>query len=798
MTSSTHDFASLGRKIAEIPVHINYDIIRLFSEGLYRSPSKAIEELVSNCYDAGANHVHILLPETPDDPGRDQPLWVIDDGAGLDEQGFHVLWRIAESPKTSSDSLNGRSPIGQFGIGKLAAYVLAWQLTHVSRSKDRLLLTTMDFRRVTGRQTNAKPIPISLREIDEPTARRHLKSIKNADPEMWNRMFGAKHQRVTSWTAAGLSDFKDLYSKLKIGRLRWVLSTGLPLYSDFKIWLNSQSITASKQGLPVLHSQQVDESVPGIGPVSGRATIFKKPLTTGKSRHVGRSHGFFVRVRGRVINLDDPLFGIPQPNHAAWSRFSMEVKADGLQQHLLSSREGVRDSSVVGDVRKILQGCFNSCRQRFDDWTRKQNDNIELESLMQPPTRVVEPLLHSVRSALESDRESFYVNSVRDVAPVDKTKWLRDFNESISREMFRDVVTKEFGPHAPAVRYDPSNHTLFINLEHPFVDKLSNGGKKRIPAKLFASAELLLEGQLHDYGVDGSSVADFLWNRDRMLRFIAGDHPPTAATVLRHLEIANHDHHALEVATGAAFRILGFEYDKRGGHTHGPDGVLYARLGRHDKPEDYTLVYDTKQTAGPSVPANRLDVAKLELFRNQENADYGFFVADKYMGEEKEDGRVNQLMADSRYSKVSMIKIDHLKRLVGLHYQYGLTLTEIRKLFENARSVIEMSKAIDSLAQDVSEDAEVPVGTILRELEKWKNDPGAKPNILVVRANNPEMKKFDGRRLVSRMEAVEKIIGTRWIEVERSGEVKLHSTCDDILDELERNITELDRISGDE
>lgn len=56
------DLAAAGRELEQLAVRINYDIIRLFSEGLYRSPHKAVEELVSNGYDAGAERVRVLLP----------------------------------------------------------------------------------------------------------------------------------------------------------------------------------------------------------------------------------------------------------------------------------------------------------------------------------------------------------------------------------------------------------------------------------------------------------------------------------------------------------------------------------------------------------------------------------------------------------------------------------------------------------------------------------------------------------------------------------------------------------------
>ena len=270
MSTQTFQFENLGQVVEEIPVHISYEIIHLFSEGLYKSPHKAIEELVTNSYDANAERVHILLPEADQNGVNSSlPLWVIDDGHGMDVEGFRQLWRIAESNKANMAAQNGRSVIGQFGIGKLASYVLAWNLTHVSRVNDRFLLTSMNFHNVTGqRLTDAEPISVSLREVTEETAKDHLAGIEERDKVAWDFMFGSDSQSA-SWTAAALSDFKDLYRRLQTGTLRWVLSTGLPLHTDFQMWLNGVKLTSSKETLKPLKTVQVDKTVPGIGPIKG-------------------------------------------------------------------------------------------------------------------------------------------------------------------------------------------------------------------------------------------------------------------------------------------------------------------------------------------------------------------------------------------------------------------------------------------------------------------------------------------------------------------------------------------------
>src|SRR2546425_5828005 len=112
-----------GKEISSIDVRISYRIIQLFSEGLYASPNKAVEELVSNAFDAGATNVHVVL--SPDLLGDDSTIGVIDDGAGMDEQGLRDLWLIGVSNKRRPDIVppRGRKQIGKFGIGKLATYV---------------------------------------------------------------------------------------------------------------------------------------------------------------------------------------------------------------------------------------------------------------------------------------------------------------------------------------------------------------------------------------------------------------------------------------------------------------------------------------------------------------------------------------------------------------------------------------------------------------------------------------------------------------------------------------------------
>src|SRR5436190_9987935 len=143
-------FATIGTQADIIQVRLSYRIIELFSEGLYASPNKAIEELVANSFDAGAQRVQVLPSASLHD--QNATIAVIDDGEGMGMDGLKQHWLIGVSNKRKLGKLpRGRQQIGQFGIGKLATYVLADRLSHVSKFEGKYYATSMDYRSIDQR-----------------------------------------------------------------------------------------------------------------------------------------------------------------------------------------------------------------------------------------------------------------------------------------------------------------------------------------------------------------------------------------------------------------------------------------------------------------------------------------------------------------------------------------------------------------------------------------------------------------------------------------------------------------------
>ena len=161
-----------GEPVGEVTVSIGPKFLHLFSEQLYTSPNKAFEELISNSWDAGAGVVYIGIPA--DLASASTVLWVLDDGVSMDVESMRLLWAVGDDHKAREgwEASRGREQIGKFGIGKLATYVLANQLTYICKAPDGVVrAVSVDYRDILERgeeqELHVDPLPLSVRELDE-------------------------------------------------------------------------------------------------------------------------------------------------------------------------------------------------------------------------------------------------------------------------------------------------------------------------------------------------------------------------------------------------------------------------------------------------------------------------------------------------------------------------------------------------------------------------------------------------------------------------------------------------------
>ena len=250
MTKTGLDIAKVGTPKSVIDVTISYRIIELFSEGLYKSPHKAIEELVTNAFDAGATATEVVVPQNLAD--NDAIIAVIDNGTGMDEKGLEAHWQIGVSEKRneSFQKPKNRAQIGKFGIGKLATFVLAYEFTHITKVGKKYFAVTMDYRRIPHGENgglHAKDtVKLPLRELSEIEAKEVIQPIIDESKESSKKIKLFGKGAAETWTVAILSNLKDMAKEIKLGRLKWVLETAMPLRDDFTLFLNGNLVKPSK------------------------------------------------------------------------------------------------------------------------------------------------------------------------------------------------------------------------------------------------------------------------------------------------------------------------------------------------------------------------------------------------------------------------------------------------------------------------------------------------------------------------------------------------------------------------
>jgi len=732
-------FAKVGTQTENIEVRLSYKIIELFSANMYASPNKAIEELVANSFDAGALRVQVLM--SPNLHEQDATIVVIDDGEGMDASALKQHWLIGISNKRQLAVLpRGRQQIGQFGIGKLATYLLAERLTHVSKRNGRYYSASMDFgsidKRVDREVEPKTPIKIPLRQLSEAQAKSALEqwtmttSFKASDLNLFGK--GA----APSWTVAIMSSLKQKVHELKPDFLKWVLSSALPLRPDFGIWLNSGKLISSKEGKGLLkkwiigkdivklprpaaknvsayEDMNVGESsekrfgldVPGLGRVTGYAEAYKD-LLTGKSDEIGRSNGFFVYVFGRLVNVLDGHFGISpdELRHGTFGRFRLVVNMDSLDQEIRSNREAIREGPLLETAQNVLRAIFNFVRPTIETHDAEEAPGAKLaRKFAASPTSLTRgPIIDLARAVTEGKQSSRYLIVPKYKSSVDRANFLASIEKRAADQFITGLVVDFSGSQEGGIaQYDPATGLLRINAWHPFVatfyDDFNSKGAGQ-PLQLLAMAEVLTEAHLYAIGVKREQAEAFLSLRDQLLRNLANESGRQSAfAVSIALKNARNNPDALERQLCVAFTSLGFEVTPIGGNGN-PDGVAKAILSAKDgKARRYSVSLDAKSKVEDKgkVAAGTVKVATIIQHRDEYECQHALVVgrdfpttkgdASSLAIQIDDDRRKTQALEDTGKGirkTITLITIDDLADLVSLRPAKQVGLLKLRELFE--------------------------------------------------------------------------------------------------------------------
>ena len=714
---------SLGEETGSpITVRISNEILTLLSSQLYQSPLKAIEELVVNSYDANANECRLFVPKPDDDL---QAVLVYDDGIGMDADGLSDLWLVGRSSKRDPayQRRMARKQIGKFGIGKLATYAISNNVTYISRSRNDVLAVSANFEQFRKDPQGTVPVELNLTRIEswdklqEPGIFRA--ACEAAGVEM-NVLFGTD---PASWTIVLLENMKP--KPIRPGRLRWVLSTAMPLQAGFRLYLNYDEILSSKEDSGVVSrfdvtelSEKRIESVSGKTKetwriengalisasfpegVRGSAIVTKRSLHTGKSADLGRSHGFFVKVRGRLVNEEDPLLGLSPLSYQTFNRFRADLSADDLDEAVTAPREGVGESPLRDNLSALLAEVFYEARDRYESHLKeleKEGARKREQERSYVPARLVEHPIADVLSlpslvpgqGAEADESWFYLEVGTKQEADELVKDL--YTKPRTQKYKYQYVSK--GRQGRLVEFNPKQSTFYLNQDHDLVAEYREDARAAMLLEDIATAEAVLEIYLREHGMAPHVVGELLQRRDSLLRGLANDHVFSVDTISQLLKDSTNDKYDLEVNLVAASRALGFVATHLGGAGE-PDGI--ARFT--DYPNGEQKITLEAKSSGSVPDLGHLDFAGLKEHVTKRGANGCLLVAPMYPGESL--GTSSSASARALDNSISCWTVDDLARVVQLVETRHIGAKEVLDIVLNQFAPDDVSAAVERLLNE--------------------------------------------------------------------------------------------------
>lgn len=785
-------------------VMLSHELVGLLSEQLYKSPIKAIEELVVNAYDADAKECRLHVPHPAVAATPDAFIAVFDDGVGMDKRGLLDLWHIGHSRKRDMDvaARLTRKSIGKFGIGKLATYSVGKRLTYISKTKEAPILgVTVDFTQFdSAEKGKSVKIPLPVWKMGNWATFQKDALFASVIDALGIDASAFKREH---WTLALVEDLKPKAVDIKLGMLGWILSTAMPLATDFQVFLNKKEIKSSKER----SKKVVDFSVTELPPrrlkilkdatgvewkaidnklvtadfaagITGRVFVTETSLYGQKSDDIARSHGFFIKVRGRLINQLDPYFGVFPKSYEVWNSFRADLSVDDLDDVVMSSREDVEASQKKKHLEALLGELFNEARTRHQEVKEEkengQRTKKEDEREFIAPRLVEEPLADALLQGTGDSSDGWFYIGLSDSVDI-RPLVDRLYNQPRSKYSF---TYEKLGRNGRLFRYEPNDGRFVINDDHEFVQEHAEDARARVLLEDVVTAEVMLEAYLRRSGIRTSIITDVLNSRDTLLRSLSKERRFSLAAMASSLRDASGDEHDLEVALVYCARAIGFVAKHISGAGE-PDGI--ATFVDYPMGERKIILEAKSSVSVPSLGA--IDFAGLQSHMRRHEASGCLLIAPSYPGAMKEDSEA-ALRADT--ARISCWTVEQLATVVENVEARHITASAIYEVVATCYRPETVTARLKQLLAEPAwkhQDLYRAIIEVLRALEGTGRDALRDVNMIVgALAMHPEFKKVqwkDVETAVSQLASASKgainyrpdqskiVVNTDWDELER-------------------------------
>ena len=579
-----------------------------------------------------------------------------------------------------------------------------------------------------------------------------------------------------TWTIVVLSDLKPTGRDLRMGHLRRMLAAALPIGSEMSICLNGDRLRSAKLRAPLVQrwvigpelgidqieldtdndsdvqepdnstaeGQRDDEGpeapkgmrvavksgtdpypyveLPEVGRVTGLARLFEEKISGGKSEERGASNGFHVNVLGRIVNQQDPSFGEENLNHAAWARFRLAIRADGLNECLAINREQFVERRGLKIFRAFLRRVFNKARTSHDsdgNAIMPDGGDVLVQSLgvlsLNPLRSVVSETLKT-QSALP---DLFDESGIGDREEKRKS-WRENTADNIKNALgevkYEKLTDQSF------VKFRINDSSVVVNREHPFVVEHSRSRAEKELVRTIALVSLLADVYALDIGIDPTMLDNVRGYRDRLMRFRALQRRQSGIHIARLLLETQHDSansKRMEAAVSDALGHLGFDIRDlaKAGQPEGiasayPTPTRASPTKENPTPALYRFSFDAKSSKHSVAKTGNISLDAVVEHRQRYKADHALVIAPGFS-----EGALSVRCEEQR---VTPMTARDLGKLLEYTVEYGaIPVTKFREVL-HIYDPEKVSGWVQALKEELQSNRMLTIDVFLQALTELK------------------------------------------------------------------------------
>lgn len=454
------------------------------SIGLYRNFARAVKELISNSYDAGATEVKIKLD-------LDNTDFIIrDNGDGMDFQEIKDKFLNIGYPTPLTETVDklGRKRIGTFGIGFLSVfpYCKLIQIITKKRNNDEIIEINIDTERFFKEDTfqlEEVEIPFTIYKSDLPEEDGEaIIILKNIKPHIIQDL------RQEFIGKSGIDKLGG-YQKFK-----WTLCQYAPIQypperqdlRDFfydsnrvhmKLWLDGQELFRNVPEEAIILGKGEEK----FGEITLKYVIMtpKKPVEPEEAR------GLQIRLRDVAIgfptDFDVIKFTGKTPGKLNYLCGEIHILS-GLESALMIDRDSFSYTHEVAEIQEFFRRKLINWNGQLEKWAKSDKEIYESLQEIKGSEKVIDELkkaniIHLSKERLRLPKTPTIVTKKeREVSsPSEKIREVFTKREDYKVISKREVVS----PKELPIRVIPEEKIIVIYEKHPdFIEEIEVKGNK--------------------------------------------------------------------------------------------------------------------------------------------------------------------------------------------------------------------------------------------------------------------------------------------------------------------------------